>query len=382
MANSGGIITAPVVMPTDLAAVLGISGTSLEANCKSTAINPWAKYKPVPYAKIDTIDEFDKSTNKWKSTAVWWKNRIVNGVDSGAYCGFVIPRMNSGDVYADDPDPWTVKRPSGGVNEPYRLMDFAYYYHNAICPFIVRLPTQAIWTGSDIRGSVKIQRPSGGEYNLTLNDIIAGSTAYIGIAVIVGTAVYTKTQSDVSVAAISLEGCPLLRGSGINARIVAFMTTSAHSSWTGDDYQIWSLNAPNISFTVAENLITVQQATDSYVIGLAGLATADRKALRIQGTATLNSGRVYSTIKVTSRLSVNAYTLSSISLVVTRNSDNVEVYTGSITISGAEPDYIEDGPDIVGTEIGIYCNRGGYTPPALTDPTDYYIYRYMFNYTY
>ena len=33
-------------MPTDLAAVLGISGTELADNCRSSAINMWAKCKP------------------------------------------------------------------------------------------------------------------------------------------------------------------------------------------------------------------------------------------------------------------------------------------------------------------------------------------------
>ena len=381
MAHSNGKITAPVVMPTDIAAVLGISGTSLEANCKSTAINMWAKYKPVPYAKIDTIDEFDTSTNKWKSTAVWWKNRIVNGVDSGAYCGFVIPTMNATDVYAGDPDTWTIKRPAGGANQPYRLSDFACYYHNAVCPFSVTLPSIAVWSGGDIRGRAQFIRPTVDEFNLTLNDIISGSTAYFGIAVIVGTAVYTKTQSSVSEAAISLEGCPLLQGSGISARIVAFMTASVHSSWTPNDYVIWSLDAPNIPFAVAGNLTTVQQAADSYQIVLAGLALADKAALRIQST-TMVSGTVYSSIRVTRRLSVSAYYLSSITLTITRYSDNVVVYTGSITTTGAQPDSIEDGPDIVGTTLNCYCSTGSYVPPALSDPTDYYIYRYTFNYTY
>ena len=257
MAHTSNTISAPVTMPADLSAILGIAGTDLATACQSGAVNMWAKYKPVPYAKIDTTDEFDKSTNKWKSTATWWKNRIINGVDSGAYCGFVVPTMDVSSLTSGDPEAWTVKRPAGGINQPYRLTDFACYYHSAVCPFSVTLPTTAVWTGSDISGKVRVSRPSVHEYNLTLNDIIAGGTAYFGVAVIVGTSVYTKTQASTSETLISLEGCPLLQGSGINARIVVFMTSSPHTSWTNADYTIWSLAAPNISFSVAGNLTTV-----------------------------------------------------------------------------------------------------------------------------
>ena len=380
MAHANGKITAPVVMPTDIAAVLGISGTSLEANCKSTAINMWAKYKPVPYAKIDTIDEFDKSTNKWKSTATWWKNRIVNGVDSGAYCGFVIPTMNVSSLTGGDPEAWTAKKPAGGTNQPYRLSDFACYYHNAVCPFSVLLPTTAVWNGSDVAGKVRFTRPTVDEFNLTLNDIISGSTAYFGVAVIVGNSVYTKTQSSTSEALISLEGCPLLRGTGINARIVAFMTTSTHTSWTNSDYTVWSLAAPNINFSVAGNLTTVQQATNSYQIVLSGLLGTDKTAIRmgdgsVSGSTVSAQGRI---IRAPSRY----YYLSSITLKVTRYSDGNVMYTGSISTSGAAQQSLELSSSDVGTNLSFYCSRGTYTPPTLTDPTDYYIFTYTFNYTF
>lgn len=377
MAHSGQIITAPVVMPSDISAVLGNGGTDLGTNCRSSAINMWAKYKPVPYAKIDTTDEFDKSTNKWKSTATWWKNRIINGVDSGAYCGFVIPTMDVGSLTGGDPEAWTVKRPAGGANQPYRLTDFACYYHGAVCPFSVTLPTTAVWTGSAISGKVRVFRPSVHEYNLTLNDIMAGGTAYFGVAIIVGTSVYTKTQASTSEALISLEGCPLLRGTGINARIVVFMTSSPHTSWTNADYTIWSLAAPNISFSVAGNLTTVQAATDSYQIVLSGLIGTDKTALRME-TAWLNNG-VRSQARIL-RVPSHYYYLNSISLKVVRYSDGATMYTGSISISGAQQQAIELTSSDVGTYLSFYCSKGSYTPPTLSDPTDYYIWTYTFNY--
>lgn len=378
MANGNGKITAPVFMPTDIAAVLGIAGTSLATSCQSTAINPWAKYKPVPYAQIDTTADFDTSTNKWKSTAKWWRERIVNGVDSGAYCGFVIPTMDVSSLTGGDPEAWTIKRPSGGLNEPYRLTDFACYFHNAVCPFSVILPTTAVWNGSDIAGKVRVQRPTVDEFNLTLNDIITGSTAYFGVAVIVGTSVYTKTQSSTSEALISLEGCPLLQGSGITARIVVFMTASVHSTWTNADYTIWSLAAPNITFSVAGNLTTVQQATNSYQIILSGLIGTDKTAIRME-TGWIDGSTVRSQARII-RKPNNFYYLNTINMKVTRYSDGVVIHTESITTTGAEQQSIEMTSSDVGTYIAFYCSRGTYVPPTLTDPTDYYIFEFTFNY--
>lgn len=131
MAHSSTMITAPVVMPTDIAAVLNISGTDLGTICKSSAINMWAKYKPVPYAKIDTTDEFDKTNNKWYSWATWWKGTTGT-------CGCVPYVLRSiADVVdhcSGGLNGWSYTKPGGGAASPYRLTDFAGYYHRAVAP--------------------------------------------------------------------------------------------------------------------------------------------------------------------------------------------------------------------------------------------------------
>ena len=55
MAHGTNTITAPVTMPQDIAAVLGISGTDLETLCQSVRINKWAKFKPQQWANKDII---------------------------------------------------------------------------------------------------------------------------------------------------------------------------------------------------------------------------------------------------------------------------------------------------------------------------------------
>lgn len=378
MANSGGLITPPVSIQ-DVRQVLGNSSTDLGTLCKASQINMWAKYKPVPYAKIDTTDEFDKTTNKWKSTARWWRKPIALSVNSGATCGFVVPYMDVGSLSGGYPDAWVSKKPSGGANEPYRLTDFANYDHNAVCPFYISLPSVAIWNGSKIIGDARISTPSVGENNLTLNDFFV-QTTYIGIAVIVGNKVWSKTQSSQSDRLLDLEGCPVLNNSGISAKIVAFMTDRPHPSWTSDDYRIYSLEAPNITFSVAGDLKTIRTVTNTYQILLSGLQGTDRTAIRM-GEGWVGGNSVYSQGKII-KVPSKDYWLRTITLSVMRFSDRSVIHTENITTKNAEQQWIEVYQSDVGTSLQFSCTKSSYTPPTLSDPTDYYIFTYTFNYTY
>lgn len=131
MAHSGQLITAPVVMPSDISAVLSISGTDLATNCKSSVINMWSKYKPVVLAQIDTTSQFDKTNNKWYSWATWWKGTTGT-------CGLVPKTLrnvaNVTSYCSGGLNGWRYTKPSGGAASPYRLTDFAGYYHGAVAP--------------------------------------------------------------------------------------------------------------------------------------------------------------------------------------------------------------------------------------------------------
>ena len=70
--NSNGIITAPINVKADVAAVLGESTTSVSALCKSNKINMWAKWKPIPYGSIETPSkEVKKSLNYGLTNFAW-----------------------------------------------------------------------------------------------------------------------------------------------------------------------------------------------------------------------------------------------------------------------------------------------------------------------
>jgi hypothetical protein len=130
MANSGGLITAPVSIQ-DVRQVLGNSSTDLGTLCKASQTNMWAKYKPVVLALIDTVSQFDKTNNKWYSWATWWKGTTGT-------CGCVPYVLRSiADVVdhcSGGLNGWSYTKPGGGAASPYRLTDFAGYYHGAVAP--------------------------------------------------------------------------------------------------------------------------------------------------------------------------------------------------------------------------------------------------------
>ncbi len=136
MAHSNNCIFAPIQMPDDFSAILQIGGTDLEAICKSTAINKWAKYKPVSKNVIEALTDAQRqSVNYGISKIPTWGN-IINMIEfwllnnrtaaTAPDCGLV-------NEY------WDYTHPSGGSNSPYRLTDFAIsssvgYFHGAEAP--------------------------------------------------------------------------------------------------------------------------------------------------------------------------------------------------------------------------------------------------------
>ena len=65
MSTGTNIIYAPVTMPQDIAQILHISGTSLEAVCTSQAINMWAKYKPIEYNKKSMLTLAERASRNF-----------------------------------------------------------------------------------------------------------------------------------------------------------------------------------------------------------------------------------------------------------------------------------------------------------------------------
>lgn len=113
MSNSGGKITAPISITTDVSPVLGVSNYDLGYLCANThgKINMWAKYKPVRYNKMAEITENERAATNYglQFGIVYTGEGLVNEAK----------KTNSG---------WAYLPPRGGsYNEPYRLSDFDKY---------------------------------------------------------------------------------------------------------------------------------------------------------------------------------------------------------------------------------------------------------------
>lgn len=136
MNYNNNLIKAPVVMPTDIAAVLGIDGTDLATLCVSDRINPWAKWKPIDYNTKGILTEtMREAVNYGLVNIPTWINRYANNMTNFVF-GISRESANHPSV-GDLPVYWGYQHPKGGSNSPYRLSDFSNaaktsgYYHDA-----------------------------------------------------------------------------------------------------------------------------------------------------------------------------------------------------------------------------------------------------------
>lgn len=120
MSTGTNIIYAPVTMPQDIAQILHISGTSLEAVCTSQAINMWAKYKPIEYNKKGMLTLAERASRNFGiiNIPTWGNiNKMANfwfGIDTSS--------TNAPDI-GIQPIYWGYQKPSGYK----RLSDFSEY---------------------------------------------------------------------------------------------------------------------------------------------------------------------------------------------------------------------------------------------------------------
>lgn len=136
MSHTSNTIKAPVVMPNDIAAVLQIAGTNLEQICKSSAINKWAKYKPVSKNVLGVLtDAHRQSVNYGISRIPTWTN-LSFMIDFWLLNDRTNQKAPACGNYSDY---WYYNQPTGGSSSPYRLSDFAKdsslgYFHGADAP--------------------------------------------------------------------------------------------------------------------------------------------------------------------------------------------------------------------------------------------------------
>ena len=116
--SENGIISAPVSID-DVKQALGESSNDLATLCKSENINMWSLYKPSINPDIYSDNAYKGGltiTNiLLKELSIWF------GIDDDRSCAIIY------------------EKPYGGKKSPYRLGDFRYYFHKAVCQFYLEV---------------------------------------------------------------------------------------------------------------------------------------------------------------------------------------------------------------------------------------------------
>ena len=115
------ILTKPISIK-DIGQTLGSASRDLGTLCSSQNINMWAKRKPFRYNAFHIPDADKEAIRAACNYGVGW-TKYASGAE-------VISAMDA------DTLTWYKELPRGlSSNEPYRLLDFDGYNHNAACPF-------------------------------------------------------------------------------------------------------------------------------------------------------------------------------------------------------------------------------------------------------
>ena len=149
-----------------------------EKSACAAYINRWSRRKPVRYASstVDRSSEWWRASDGLCGLAVNSYTSVGGFDTSGTFLYRLIRQL----------DQWDYVPPTGGSTSPYRLGDFAGYYHDAICP--VGVPESAAYyisTSGTISVGFDLAVSDGDEDNLTLADIEVGGVSlsrfYVGL---------------------------------------------------------------------------------------------------------------------------------------------------------------------------------------------------------
>lgn len=170
MSNSNGIISTPIAV-SDIKTVLGVTDNGISALCTSSAINKWAKYKPVDYNSTFSNNSGKGSDGKYGLNITTYSS--VGTLSSG-----FLNVLNAGSTT------WTYIHPSGGSSSPYRMGDFSGYNHGAVCP-IGNIGATTYYLDTNGAMTIMYDLTTTASDNLTLADITINGTAlssyYLGV---------------------------------------------------------------------------------------------------------------------------------------------------------------------------------------------------------
>ncbi len=280
MANSGGVITAPVRVE-DVQTVLGESSGDLGTLCSSSKINPFSKYKPV---RISGVDASITNSTWWQGTA---KNAGLK-VNKLYLPTEIIAAYNSGGLMG-----WVYEAPRGGTSEPYRLTDYSGYNHNATAIYRSwKVESATVAKGNPIEFTATANQ-DGGDV-LSINDIADVAGYKFGVVI---------QRSDGYTFAVVGDNQDWMN---VPTDVLA---TGVYTAWP-----ILGEFTRGIEDIVAENTYIPLPYLASIVVTIASSGT-DRMVVGIGYT--IGSGTVSYTLRIAANLSVNYGTLTNV-VIATR----------------------------------------------------------------
>lgn len=170
MSNQSGIISAPVSI-NDVQTVLGTSQNGdLGSLILNGNINKWSKKKPVPHSNLFASNPPDKGGD-----SVWYKAGTF-GLDIRKATS-ITDLINNQHTLSQ----YNYNRPTGGVNSPFRLLDFNGYYHLAEHPITVFDSMDTGYTtGTTPRTPIVVALRSVSDYNFSILDLPDYKDYYFG----------------------------------------------------------------------------------------------------------------------------------------------------------------------------------------------------------
>lgn len=316
---------------------LGTSYTDLAALCKSTAINMWAKFKPIYHAEKGLLKNSQRQDN----------SHSVSGYSIS--WGIMKPAVSSWLDYIDTSNGvvksgmWGYDRPQGGTASPYRLADFAEvnnsgvatgngYSHSAKCPIQITLsqnseipvPYSAQEDGDTLMFLFTFQNGIIGwssSHSLSIAEIFAAEQSYYPTVIFTcyyNGRIYEYAKSgDNTVSYYTGNVNPVVQVS-IDTKVLAQSVVQ-----DGGDYHTGAL-ADNAEWTACMVLVRDK------VVGTTTQHTISNNQIRRLEYST-GVDRKTMTIKNTSKL--DALTALSYKITIKKSSNGVYYYVESITVT-------------------------------------------------
>lgn len=367
MAHSTTTISAPVTMPTDFSAVMGIAGTNLNENNRSSVINKWAKFKSIPYPQVETLaDSVRASQNFGIINIPTWGNILKM---ANFWLGIDTTSTNAPDI-GIQPIYWGYRTPNGGASEPYRLTDWSDaaknygYYHDAEQPVGGSLYTSYT---IDSSGNLRIVFKNGAQdaRTIKLSELTYPTAGYNIGNMYIG--VIMKKQGSSTIYAATGPRISDLPSQG------AYVDISGLSSTYNGQWDIFPMaSADQISFTSS-----LSGYTNGKFIALNETETVGIGATVIRMDVMSNTLYAYRDTSTSTRILYTGFTIQNINsgqgtasvLFEVFNSSNTLLASNTVTVAGVN---IGDTARVVGNvDMKSLANlRNAYSVRVTVTPTN------------